>query len=105
MYAKDKSYEAILDHISTVTGRHGEPLGKNSLNSMLKNERYIGVYTWNKHVNRQMHKWVGGIPNPNRVRIEELIPAQTRKAMSIKGIYAVINTAHAHMRCHKHQCQ
>lgn len=49
-------------------GKVGQAIGKNSLNAILKNERYIRVYTWNKKQNKYMDKWAGGKPNPNIVR-------------------------------------
>lgn len=75
MYANGKSYNEILDTIGTVYGKRGRPLGKNSLHYILKNERYIGVYTWCKRHVKIMGKWAGGIPNKNAVRIEGAIPA------------------------------
>ena len=74
MYAKGESYDSILGRIKGAKGKKGKPLGKNSLNSILKNERYIGVYTWNKKKVKLMRKWAGGTPNPNCVRIEGYIP-------------------------------
>ncbi|MDR2902886.1 MAG: recombinase family protein [Clostridiales bacterium] len=74
MYAKGQGYAAILEAIKGTKGKRGKPLGANSLNSILKNERYIGVYTWNKRKVKQMRKWAGGVPNPNCVRKEGQIP-------------------------------
>ncbi len=74
MYADGKSYNEILTAIGTVYGKKGRPLGKNSLHYLLKNERYIGVYTWCKRHVKIMGKWAGGIPNENVVRIENAIP-------------------------------
>ena len=74
MYADGKSYSEILSAIGTVYGKKGRPLGKNSLHYLLKNERYIGVYTWCKRHVKIMGKWAGGIPNENAVRIEDAIP-------------------------------
>ena len=73
MYADGYGYSAILEAIKGATGKHGRPLGKNSLSSILRNERYIGVYTWNKRQFKLMRKWAGGGPNPNYVRIEDSI--------------------------------
>lgn len=70
LYARGESYEKILSAIPGAIGKRGRPIGKNSLNSILKNERYIGVYTWNKRVVKLLGKWAGGKPNPNAVRIE-----------------------------------
>lgn len=73
MYAAGRSYNDILDAIPGAKGKKGKPLGKNSLHSILKNERYIGTYTWNKRHVKMMRKWAGGKPNPNCVRLEDHI--------------------------------
>ena len=75
MYADGKSYSCILEAIKGTSGKQGRPLGKNSIHSILENERYIGVYTWNKRIVKVMRKWAGGKPNPDCVRIENAIPA------------------------------
>ncbi|MCI1958149.1 MAG: recombinase family protein [Clostridia bacterium] len=74
MYSDGDSYEDILIALKGLRGKRGAVIGKNSLNSILKNERYIGVYTWNKHKYKIMRKWAGGKLNPNVVRIEGIIP-------------------------------
>lgn len=74
MYAAGAGYGAIIDSLNGARGKRGQPLGKNSLTSILRNERYIGVYTWNKRRVKLMRKWAGGTPNPSCVRIENLIP-------------------------------
>lgn len=74
MYADGRSYNEILTAIGTVYGKKGRPLGKNSLHYLLKNERYIGVYSWCKRHVKIMGKWAGGIPNENAVRIENAMP-------------------------------
>lgn len=74
LYGEGKSYDAILEAVSGAYGKRGRPLGKNSLHSILTNERYIGVYTWNKRKMKLFRQWAGGGPNPNCVRIEGIIP-------------------------------
>ena len=74
MYAAGKSYGQIIDALDGATGKNGRPLGKNSLNSILKNEKYLGTYEMNKHITRVMRKCVKPKPNPNYVRIEGRIP-------------------------------
>ena len=74
LYGAGESYNVILDAVAGATGKRGQPLGKNSLHSILKNERYIGVYTWNKRQVKLFRKWAGGRPNPNCVRLEGIIP-------------------------------
>lgn len=70
MYAAGHSYSEILENIKNVRGKRGQSLGKNSLYSILNNERYIGVYTWNKRHVKLMGKWAGGKPNSNCVRLD-----------------------------------
>lgn len=65
----------MLDAVAGAVGKRGHPLGKNSLYSILTNERYIGTYTWNKRRVKLFRKWAGGAPNPKAVRIEGMIPA------------------------------
>lgn len=74
MYADGHSYKEILDALDGALGKRGRPIGSNSLHSILTNERYIGVYTWNKRRVKLLRKWAGGGPNPNCVRIEGAIP-------------------------------
>lgn len=75
MYGAGKSYNAILEAVAGAVGKRGRPLGKNSLHSILTNERYIGTYTWNKRRVKLFRKWAGGAPNPKCVRLEGMIPA------------------------------
>lgn len=74
MYAAGKSYSDIIDALDGACGKKGRPLGKNSLHYILKNERYIGIYSWCKRHVKIMGKWAGGVPNENAVRIENAIP-------------------------------
>lgn len=74
LYAAGKSYNYIIDNLNGAVGKKGRPLGKNSLNSILNNDRYTGVYTWNRRNVKMMGKWAGGTPNKNIVRIPDAIP-------------------------------
>lgn len=74
MYAAGYSYDNMLDNLKGTPGKFGKPLGKNSFSSILRNERYIGTYTWNKRKMKLLRKWAGGTPNPDCVRIENSIP-------------------------------
>ena len=74
MYASGKSYDTIIREMRGVAGKRGRPIGKNSLHSILRNERYIGVYTWNKRQVKMLGQWAGGKANPNMVRIEGAVP-------------------------------
>lgn len=73
-YASGRSYNYMIDHLNGAVGKRGRPLGKNSFYSILTNERYVGVYTWNKKKCKLFRKWAGGAPNPDVVRLEGVIP-------------------------------
>jgi site-specific DNA recombinase len=75
-YASGTSYSAIVDELARLgyKGKRGAAIGKNSLNAILRNERYIGIYTWNKKIVKYMGKWAGGKDNPEVERIEGIIP-------------------------------
>lgn len=75
MYAEGRSYGEIIEKLDGITGRRGAKLNHGTLLGILRNERYIGVYTWNKREWRRFGKWVGGSKNPRAVRIEGSIPA------------------------------
>lgn len=77
LYADGHSYDYIMLDIKkfNVMGKRGRPVGKNSLYSILHNDRYIGIYSWNRHNNRVMHKWSGGRETPEVATvIENAIP-------------------------------
>jgi len=76
LYAMGESYNTIIDRIAAkgYIGKFGRPIGKNTLNAMLQNERYIGTYFWNTRQVKYMSKWAGGKENPDAVRIAGAIP-------------------------------
>lgn len=74
LYAEGRSYAYILDHLDGAVGKRGRPLGKNSFNSILTNERYVGTYTWNKKKCKLFRKWAGGALNPDVIRLDGVIP-------------------------------
>lgn len=73
-YANGESYRQILEKLQGKTGKFGRPFGKNSFNSILSNERYIGVYKWNERNIRVMRKWAGGKKTDNPVVLKDAIP-------------------------------
>lgn len=75
MYANGDSYDQIIKALSGTKGKRGRPLSKNGLSVILRNERYIGTYFWNKKKNKLFRKWAGGKANPDVIRIEHCIPA------------------------------
>ncbi|MGX8710303.1 MAG: recombinase family protein [bacterium] len=75
MYASGGSYNEILDALPAgLHGKRGRPLGKNSLFEILRNERYIGRYTWCKRKVKYMSEWAGGGPSDRAVTIDDIIP-------------------------------
>ena len=74
MYSEGFSYNEIIKSLNNATGKKGRPFGKNSMNSILRNERYIGVYSWNKRRMKLFRQWAGGELNPDVIRIEDVIP-------------------------------
>lgn len=76
-YAAGKSYSYILDRVHSmgIKGKRGQTIGKNTLHFILKNDRYTGLFSWNRKVMRYMHKWQGRKPNPNAVEIPGGVPA------------------------------
>lgn len=75
MYADGLSYKDMIDNLKDYRTKTGSKFGKNSFSTLLRNERYIGVYIWNKEILRVFRKWAGRKANPDIVRIEGIIPA------------------------------
>lgn len=50
LYLQDVGYAGILDALNAggYTTRRGRPFGKNSLYDILRNEKYTGLYIWNR---------------------------------------------------------
>lgn len=79
MYLQDAGYAAIIDALNRggYTTRRGQPFGKNSIYEILRNEKYTGVYVWNRlapadpdgHVSRRRLK-----PRSEWVYIENGMP-------------------------------
>lgn len=74
MYAAGYSYADIIDNLHGALGKRGKPFGKTSLYSILRNDRYTGLYTWNRRNVKKLGKWAGGTPNSNIVQLENKIP-------------------------------
>ena len=53
-YSNGIGYVQILDYLNPMgyKTKFGKPFAKNSLNTILKNEKYIGTYTYNKKVEK-----------------------------------------------------
>jgi len=50
LYAKGNGYSYIIDQLNSrgFRTKRGQPFGKNSLHDILKNEKYMGVYTYGR---------------------------------------------------------
>ena len=77
LYVAGYGYKYIVERLREegYKSKYGGDIGANAIKSILENERYIGVYTWNKKVQKYYGEWAGGADNPNCVRIENEIPA------------------------------
>lgn len=55
-YAAGVGYNQILEHLNSMGYRtkRGRPFGKNSLHSILKNEKYVGTYIFNKRLEKNL---------------------------------------------------
>ena len=78
MYASGSSYNQITDKLNTLgaVSKKGQPIRKTSLHEILRNERYIGTYTYNKTTKgyggkRNTH----GAESPNTIRLINAMPA------------------------------
>lgn len=97
LYVAGYGYKHIVDvlHEKGYKSKYGGDIGANALKSILENERYVGIYTWNKRQVKYFGEWAGGIDNPNCIRIENAIPAiidmdtwegvRKRMSLNIKG--------------------
>ena len=74
MYAAGYSYADIIEKLRGSFGKRGKPFGKSSIYSILKNDRYTGLYTWNRRNVKKLGKWAGGTPNSNIVQLQNKIP-------------------------------
>lgn len=77
MYAYNKSYTQISEFLQKkgIRTRKGNIFTRNTMNSILKNEKYIGVYTFNKYKYSYLRKYIGKIENKDCIKIENAIPA------------------------------
>ena len=79
MYLQDAGYTAIIEELNRggYLTRRGRPFGKNSIYEILRNEKYAGVYVWNRlapadpdgHVSRRRLK-----PRSEWVYVENGMP-------------------------------
>lgn len=72
MYTTSRTYKQIIDALNERGARtkRDRPFAKNSIHSILKNERYSGVYVFNKGT-KKLHN----IEKEDVIRVEDGIPA------------------------------
>ena len=78
LYLEGCGYNKIAHELNMrgFKTREGRDFGKNSLYEILKNEKYIGVYTFNKTERREgLPRNMHAAPVNNLIRIEDAIPA------------------------------
>lgn len=78
LYLEGCGYNKIAHELNLrgFKTREGRDFGKNSLYEILKNEKYIGVYTFNKTERREgLPRNMHAAPGNNLIRIEDAIPA------------------------------
>jgi len=75
-YLNDKSYKDIVDWLNNngFRTKKGNLFGKNSLHSLLKNEKYIGTYIFNKSTRSKYER-----SNSDIIKIENGVPSIIKK--------------------------
>lgn len=71
-YADGMTLKGIMDK---YRGRHGRAFPPGTVYQILNNERYIGVYTWNRVEHQRFRKYVYTKSSPRAIRIEGGCPA------------------------------
>lgn len=77
MYISDYPYAAVQEWLRNngYKTKYGNDFGKSTLKAMLSNEKYRGVYTYRTKKRVMVNGKYKDIDNPNKVRIENGIPA------------------------------
>ena len=75
-YVSGYGYGLICDHLNKegYKTKAGRPFGKNSIGEILRNEKYVGRYVWNKRVSKKKgnHAYK---PDDQIIRIDGAVPA------------------------------
>lgn len=76
-YGSGKSYREIVAGLNAdgIKTKHGNAFGANSLNALLKNERYIGTLIYGRHPYREDGTRNTNEEAPDYIRIEDAQPA------------------------------
>lgn len=85
-YAAGRSYRQIVDSLNAdgIKTKHGNAFGSNSLNALLKNEKYIGTIIYGRHPYREDGTRNTNEEAPDYIRIEDGLPAIIDKELFAK---------------------
>ena len=85
-YGSGKSYREIVAGLNAdgIKTKHGNAFGANSLNALLKNERYIGTLIYGRHPYREDGTRNTNEEAPDYIRIEDAQPAIISKELFAK---------------------
>ena len=111
-YAAGNGYMAIADKLNALgyKSRFGNPFGKNSLYDILRNEKYLGTYTYNKRLSKKTGNRVFK-EESKIVKIEDAIPQiisnqlwEDAHAMINSKSFIKKNSAHMYLLTGKVKC-
>lgn len=79
-YIDGAGYSRIVDHVRDmgIRGKRGRPIGKNSLHSVLNNEKYTGIFVFNRSAPKDVYGKRNGHaykPDDEIIKIDGGIPA------------------------------
>ncbi len=99
MYAKGQGYTKIIDELTRIgyKTKRGQPFSKNSIYEILRNEKYNGVYVYNRVVSkengkRNNHKEKNGA---EVIRIPKGIPRLIEEKL-FKNVQAIMDSRKLH---------
>lgn len=92
MIAENNSYKAVIEMLNKCgyKTKHGNMFGKNSIHDLLRNEKYCGTYTYNKHVaaytngEKKVNNGHGYRDKKEIIKIEDKIPPIISKELFYK---------------------
>jgi len=95
LYVGGHGYKYIVEELREkgYKSKYGGDIGANAIKTLLENERYIGVYTWNKKRTKYYGEWAGGADNPNCVRREYMLSGLIRCEKCGAAFHGVTRTS------------
>lgn len=77
MYIDGEGYSKILKSLNGIKTKHGNSFSKTGINSILKNEKYSGVYVFNKFKRVKVDGKSRNVPNDekNIIKIDNGVPS------------------------------